>query len=113
MYDAVIGSYDYIQEQLVAWPYIEENSNMIGLNKSYMAQLKAQDESCGYAAYRDKYAVYPAAGVQPVTPAQVSDKCRINDLASNAAFGPNPCFNSYEINTQCKPPSSMLDQSNM
>lgn len=102
MYDPVIGSYDYIQEQLVAWPYIEENSNMIGLNKSYMAQLQAADVSCGYSAYRDKYLVFPASGVQPVTPDNLADNCRINDLASNAAFGPNPCFNSYEINTQCK-----------
>lgn len=107
MYDPVIGSFNYIQEQLVAYPYVEENNNMIGLNKSYMAQLKAADESCGYADYRDKYLVYPAAGVQPETP-EIADECHINDLASFAAFNPNPCFNSYEINTQCMYFSSYL-----
>lgn len=110
MYDPVIGSFNYIQEQLVAYPYVEENSNMIHLNKSYMALLKASDEECGYAAYREKYLVYPAAGVQPPIPESIDDKCYINDLASYAAFGSNPCFNGYEINTQCKSLSKLMSQ---
>jgi carboxypeptidase D len=102
MYDPVIGSYNYIQEQLVAYPYVEENANMIHLNKSYMAQLKSYDEECGFKDYREKYLVYPPAGIQPPIPEEWDDKCNINDNAGSAAFGPNPCFNSYEINTQCK-----------
>lgn len=107
MYDPVIGSYDYIQEQLVAYPFIEENNNMIGLNKSYLAQLKSLDEECGYAAYRKQYLTFPASGIQPPTP-EWNETCALNDVASNAAFNVNPCFNSYEINTQCPIPSDPL-----
>jgi carboxypeptidase D len=104
MYDPVIGSYIHVQEEVVAYPYIENNNNMIGLNASYLAKLKALDESCGYAEWREKYLTYPASGIQPPSP-QISGECDINGLATNAAFPINPCFNSYEINTQCPIPS--------
>ena len=77
---------------------------MIGLNASYLAQLQALDESCGYAAYRDKYMTFPASGLQP-SGLSNSENCDINDAATNAAFPINPCFNSYEIVTQCPMPS--------
>lgn len=105
MYDPCIGSSTYIQEEVTAYPFVEVNNRMIGLNASYMAQLKALDESCGYADYREKYLTFPASGVQPVTPRRF---CDINGLATNAAFPINPCFNSYEIVTQCPMPSGWL-----
>jgi len=77
---------------------------VIGLNASYLAELKSQDESCGYAPYRDQYMTFPASGIQPPIP-DFSDECDINTAASNAAFNVNPCFNSYEIVTQCPIPS--------
>jgi len=101
MYDPVIGSYDYIQEQVVAYPFIEENNNMIGLNKSYLAKLESIHETCGFKDYIERYLTFPASGVQPVTPDDFDD-CRINGMAEEAAFKVNPCFNSYEINTQCE-----------
>lgn len=107
MYDPCIGSCTYIQEEVTAYPFVEQNNNMIGLNASYLAQLKALDESCGYAAYRDQYLTYPASGIQPPTP-DFSDECDINTAATNAAFNINPCFNSYEIVTQCPIPSDPL-----
>ena len=80
---------------------------MIGLNSSYLAQLEALHESCGYAEFIEKYMTFPASGVQPPAP-DFSEECDINGLATNAAFKPNPCFNSYEINTQCPIPSDPL-----
>jgi carboxypeptidase D len=108
MYDPCIGSWQYIQEEVTAYPFVEANNNMIGLNASYLAQLKALDESCGYADFREKYLTFPASGVQPVTPDNFFGKCDINGLATNAAFPINPCFNSYEIVTQCPMPSDPL-----
>ena len=104
MYDPCIGSWGYIQEEVVAYPFVEENNNMIGLNASYLAQLKSLDESCGYADFREKYLTFPPSGVQPVSP-DYPESCDINGLATNAAFPINPCFNSYEIVTQCPMPS--------
>lgn len=108
MYDPCIGSYQYIQEEVVAYPYVETWNNIIGLNASYMAQLKALDETCGYADYREKYLTYPPPEYQPVAP-DTSNECDINGLASYAAFNINPCFNSYEINTQCPIPSGKIN----
>ncbi|KUJ08287.1 putative serine-type carboxypeptidase F [Mollisia scopiformis] len=107
MYDPCIGDCSFIAEEVPAYPFVEYNNNMIGLNASYLAQLKAADETCGYAAYRDQYLVFPAAGVQPPVP-DYSSECDINNLATNAAFKLNPCFNSYEIVTQCPMPADPL-----
>jgi carboxypeptidase D len=107
VYDPTIGATTYTQEEAPAYPFVEYNNNMIGLNSSFMDTLKGLDESCGYAAYREKYYTFPAAGIQPPPPG-ISDACDINGLASNAAFNINPCFNSYEINTQCPIPSDPL-----
>lgn len=101
MYDPVIGSYNYVQEQVVAYPFLKENNNMIGLNKSYVAALEGLHQTCGYADYIEKYLTFPASGIQPVAPDSYDD-CAINSFIELAAFHVNPCFNSYEINTQCK-----------
>lgn len=106
MYDPCIGNCDYIAEEVVAYPYVEENNNMLAINSSYLATLKAIDESCGYAAYRDQYLTFPASGVQPPVP-DYGSECEINGKATDAAFKLNPCLNSYEINTQCPIPSGM------
>jgi carboxypeptidase D len=107
VYDPTIGATSYTQEEAPAYPFVEYYNNIIGLNSSFMATLKGLDESCGYAAYREKYYTFPAAGIQPAPPG-ISNACDINGLASNAAFNLNPCFNSYEINTQCPMPSDPL-----
>jgi carboxypeptidase D len=110
MYDPCIGSYVYTQEEAVTVPFIVENNNMIGLNKSYIAQLEQLDETCGFKEYRDTYLTFPASGVQPPKyfDYDADAACDVADTASAAAFGPNPCFNSYEINTQCPIPSDPL-----
>lgn len=107
MYDPCIGDCSYIAGEVTAYPYVEEYNNIIHLNDSYMAQLKSLDDSCGYAAYREKYLAFPASGVQPPVP-DYDPACDINGLATTAAFKLNPCFNSYELTTQCPIPSGMF-----
>jgi carboxypeptidase D len=104
MYDPCIGSYEYVAEEATLYAFVEANNNMIRLNASFMAQLKALDESCGYAEFRKKYYTFPASGIQPSAP-QIFDECDINTAATSAAFKINPCFNSYELGTQCPMPS--------
>lgn len=104
MYDPCIGSYNLIQEQMPAYPFILENNNIIKLNDSYLATLEGIHESCGYKDYIEKYLTFPAAGIQPdayLDPALYDLGCRVNDMAEGAALKINPCFNSYEIVTQC------------
>jgi carboxypeptidase D len=106
MYDPCIGSWDYVAEEVTTYPFIEANNNMIGLNASYLATLKELDKTCGFADFRDKYYKFPPAGVQPVAPdIPFESTCDINTLATYAAFKINPCFNSYELVTQCPIPA--------
>jgi carboxypeptidase D len=75
----------------------------LGLNESYIAQLEALDKECGYADYREKYLAFPPAGVQPPSFFNYSSDgdCDTWGLSYSAAYAPNPCFNVYEIGTQC------------
>jgi carboxypeptidase D len=113
MYDPCIGSYSYVAEEVTAYPFVEANNNMIGINASYLATLKELDQTCGFADFREKYYKFPAAGIQPPAPdIPYEGTCDINTWATNAAEKINPCFNSYELVTQCPMPSGKLpDQS--
>ncbi|KAN0089186.1 alpha/beta-hydrolase [Hyaloscypha variabilis] len=109
MYDPCIGSYSYVAEEVTAYPFVEANNNMIGINASLLSELKELDESCGFAEFREKYYKFPAAGVQPIAPnIDSGSTCDINTAATNAALRINPCFNSYELVTQCPMPSDPL-----
>ena len=110
MYDPCIGSFVYTQEEAVTVPFLVQNNNMINLNTSFISQLEELDKTCGYADYREKYLTFPASGIQSSEYFDyVADAaCDVFDSATNAAFGPNPCFNSYEIVTQCPMPSDPL-----
>lgn len=102
-YDPCIGSFVYAQEEIPALPYILENANMLNFNDSFIRQLTEMDQSCGYAAYRDQYLTFPPSGVQPPLFFNYTSNvsCDVFDLADNAALDVNPCFDIYEVNTQC------------
>ena len=102
MYDPCIGSYD-VQNDITVYPYVEQNNNVLNLDKSFLAILQAQDESCGYSAFRDQYMSFPPNGTQPplYENCTASPDCCTWDSVYDAAYGPNPCFNVYEVGLQC------------
>lgn len=112
IYDPVIGAYDYTQEESQVLPFLLENSNIFGLNESFIAQVAALDESCGYADYRSKYFTYPTTGIQPVDfydyNTAKGEACDIWDLVYEAASSVNPCFNIYHITDGCPIASNVL-----
>lgn len=103
VYDPVIGDFTYTQEEVVAVPYVEANNNILNLDKSFVKELVGLDESCGYAAYREKYLQYPPPDIQPPAFFNFTSEanCDVFGLIDNAALQVNPCFNIYEINQQC------------
>lgn len=104
MYDPVIGQYEYVGQTINTVPYVQEYSKFFNFNQTFMDQLAAAHESCGYADFLDKYMVFPPAGVQPWLEGgfnNQSESCDVWDLAWAAAFQPNPCFNVYEISSMC------------
>ncbi|PBP15891.1 putative serine-type carboxypeptidase F [Diplocarpon rosae] len=100
MYDPAIGSHDLIQAEAVAYPYIQKWNNILGLNASFMEELKDTDRVCGYAEYRDYYLAIPANVTQPVTP-RLTPQCDIHYHACEAAFRINPCFSPFDLNLRC------------
>lgn len=103
VYDPCIGQFVYTQEEVVAVPYVQANANLFNFDDDFMAELESLHESCGYADVIDKYLQFPPPGNQPAEYFNYTAEgdCDVFDTINNAAFGPNPCFNVYEIVGMC------------
>ena len=99
MYDPCIGAFD-VQDDMTIYNFIEANNNVLGYNDTYIEQMAALDESCGYAKFREQYLVYPPSGTQPALPESTGD-CALWNSAYLAAYAPNPCFNVYDVSFTC------------
>lgn len=64
-YDPCIGSYVYSGQQVPVVPFVLENNNVLGFNKSFLATLEKLDKSCGYAAFREDHYKFPPTKMQP------------------------------------------------
>lgn len=102
VYDPCIGSYAS-QNDVTVYPFVEQNNNVLNLNKSYLATLEARDERCGFASFREQYMSFPPNGTQPYLyeNCTADPDCCIWNSVYDAAYDPNPCFNVYEIGLQC------------
>jgi len=103
MFDPCIGEFATIQEEIPVVPFVQANANLFNFNASFLAELESLHESCGYAAYIDKYLTFPPSDVQPESYLNYSTigHCDLFDLINGAAFDPNPCFNIYQIVEMC------------
>ena len=92
MYDPCIGSYVYAQQQAPAVPFVQQFNNVLGFNASFVAQLEASHQSCGYADFLDQFLVFPPNGTQPAKYFNsTSDAdCDLWGSIYNAAYAPNP-----------------------
>ena len=103
VYDPVIGDFTYTQEEVVAYPFVEANQNILNLNSTFLKTIEGLDESCGYKTLRDKYLTFPPPGNQPAKyfNATAEANCDVFTMLDNALLEINPCFDIYEINQQC------------
>lgn len=99
MYDPCIGAFD-VQDDMTTYPFVLENNNVLGYNDSYLEQMAALDESCGYAKFREDYLVFPPSGTQPPLP-ESTGECALWNSAYYAAYATNPCFNVYQLGLIC------------
>ena len=99
------GNWDYVQQEVPIVPFVQANNNILNFNSTFLAQISALHESCGYAEWIDQYLVFPASGVQPAVFFNDSNllnaSCDVFDMLDHAAFAINPCFDVYSINEQC------------
>jgi carboxypeptidase D len=98
-YDPCIGDFNSIQEEYVAYPFVQQYQDIFNLNDTFMQSMKASADSCGYTDYIEKYLTFPASGQQPSIYYNASANASCNNFnnANDALFEVNPCFNIYEI----------------
>ena len=105
MYDPCIGDFDFVQQEVPIAPFVMRNNNVMGFNATFLAQIEALHQSCGYAEWIDTFLAYPPPGNQPPVffnssaPQNVS--CALWEALDKAAFDINPCFNVYAVNDAC------------
>lgn len=101
VYDPCIGEFDYVQEEIPTYPFVEANNNLFNFNESFLATLESLHKSCGYADFIDRYYKFPPTENQPTLFFNYSDPvnatCDLLDTAIAEALRINPCFNLYEI----------------
>ena len=106
MYDPCIGQFVTVQEEYTAVPFALAQQANLGLNASFIKEMTAIHESCGYAAFIEKYLTFPPPGIQApqlykFSSPDVNLTCDVFDLIFEAAIDLNPCFNIYEVSQQC------------
>lgn len=104
VYDPSIA-YDDLQAEYVVLPFVETWSGLFMLNDTFLADIRERDESCGYAAFREKYLTFPPTASLPAyedLPSINNYSCAniYNDIFDAVSLT-NPCFDIYQVATTC------------
>ncbi|KAI5776917.1 putative pheromone processing carboxypeptidase [Geopyxis carbonaria] len=96
-------TYDVIQQQIPAVPFVQHWAELFNLNDTTMAKLQSAHESCGYADYLAENLVFPPPTDGFRTPPQLetSASCKLWETIFEAVLYTNPCFNIYHVATTC------------
>ena len=108
IYDPSIAT-GALQSDITAVPFADYHRNLFPFNDSYTAQIHSADESCGYAAFRETYLVYPPPGHLPAvlpgvnaTTGKALPGCKgLKSSIQQAVTFINPCFDVYQVATTC------------
>lgn len=96
-------SYTVVQEHIPVTAFVDFWGTLLGLNDSYVADLHAQSDACGYTAFMDENLVFPPKGPLPTPPNWdlSNDTCDTFDDVITAISTVNPCFDVYQVATTC------------
>jgi len=102
IYDPSINS-NAIMNQVPAYRFLEQAAGLFALNDTFMKDLGARADKCGYNHYMDTYLAYPPKGPLPTPPYLngATGECDVYDDIFNAALLVNPCWDVYQIETTC------------
>ncbi|KAK0773673.1 hypothetical protein LTR91_005437 [Friedmanniomyces endolithicus] len=96
-------SYQVVQDDIPAVPFVDYWSGLFSLNDSFMADIHKRADACGYTAFMDLAMTFPPTGPLP-TPPNVDYSmpgCSIWNDIINAALLVNPCWDIYQVATTC------------
>jgi carboxypeptidase D len=104
MYNACIGQYDYVQEQVPVAPFVRDNNEFYNFSPELLDNLTASHEACGYQNFIDTYLTFPPSDVQPpldTYPPQCDIWGRVFRELDRSTDPAVKCFNPYQISEQC------------
>ncbi|PSR83149.1 hypothetical protein PHLCEN_2v5798 [Hermanssonia centrifuga] len=96
--DPVIG-WDVIQSELPAVNFVHKYENVFSLNQTFMAQIDAAAERCGYSTYSATHVTFPPKGLLPLPGKSTEGDpgCFLWEEVFDAALLVNPAFDIYRI----------------
>lgn len=95
-------SYNVVQQEIPALRFIKANANVFPFNSTFMAQLEAASDACGYTDYLEKFVTYPPAGQLPLPVGtngtfNAIPECRLHSQIQRAVNLLNPAFDTYRV----------------
>ncbi|KAL8680007.1 MAG: hypothetical protein Q9186_003773 [Xanthomendoza sp. 1 TL-2023] len=81
--------------------YVNEYSNIFGLNDTFMADINQRAETCGYTEFMNSSLQFPPTGSLSTAPDSGAKGCDVFDDIVTAAYYVNPCFSVYHITDFC------------
>ncbi len=76
-------------------------SNIFGLNETFMTDINARAEKCGYFAFMENALTFPPLGPLPTAPNSSEPGCAVWEDIIDATVYINPCFNIYHLIDYC------------
>lgn len=77
IYDPVLSD-DSVQGSAVAFPFVQNHTDLFSLSSSTMETLAGLDVSCGFTTFRENSLVFPPTGPLPPSPSE-SRQCDLWD----------------------------------
>ncbi|KUJ18761.1 alpha/beta-hydrolase [Mollisia scopiformis] len=95
-------NHDAVMLQAPVVPALQYFQSVIRLNDTYMANITARADSCGYTDFFNKWTTsFPPPGPIPAAPNSSLPGCDLYDDIYNAIYYVNPCFNIYHLTDYC------------
>ncbi|KZV84913.1 alpha/beta-hydrolase [Exidia glandulosa HHB12029] len=95
-------TYGVVQQEIPAVRFVQANRNVFPFNSTFMAQLEAAADACGYTSYLDDFVTFPPAGMLPLPVGtngtfNAIASCRLHSQIQRAVNLINPSFNTYRV----------------
>lgn len=75
---------------------------MINLNESFLTDINARADACGFTDFFNKYTnAFPPPGLIPTAPDGSAPGCNLWNDIYEALYYVNPCFNIYHLTDYC------------
>lgn len=83
-------------------PALHAYNNVIGVNQTFLADITARADACGFTEFFNKYSTaFPPNGKFPPAPSPGEPGCDLYDDILSAIYYVNPCFNIYHLTDFC------------